>query len=184
MSIQQQTSKIQGSLFEHGEHSRATRAASCNKKRSPVLTRIIEEARKAGQAGMIRHEFGERLGKPVHAICGPVLVLLKDGELVETPETRRTPYGAWAVVIIHRDYSKTNSLETSSEGCQSKRYGLKPIPFDRDGTRERVFKSLREKRLEVIEGFLTSDDLIAIEKRTAEIVDQLERRHRSERRAD
>ncbi|WP_261344946.1 hypothetical protein [Roseiconus nitratireducens] len=42
----------------------------------------------------------------MHSVCGPVLTLLRDGQLAECGRTRATPYGSQAAVIVAPEYAR------------------------------------------------------------------------------
>lgn len=83
-----------------GVYAKATRRAAMKGARRPRLLEVTDLVHAAGPRGMTRDEISQAMGLPVHVLCGPVLTLLKDGQLVETARLRKTRLGAKATVLV------------------------------------------------------------------------------------
>ena len=68
---------------------------SSKRKRSLALLQLL----KRYPNGMIRHEIAQPLGIPLSSVCSLVHAMLARGEVVETGDTRESPFGQQARVL-------------------------------------------------------------------------------------
>ena len=95
-------------LFDFGSHAQETRAAAAKaaaKHESRIRRRVLDYVTACGSVGATRQEIASGIGRPVQSVCSPVLSLLRDGLLCETPDRRTTPWGKLAVVIVATEFA-------------------------------------------------------------------------------
>ena len=92
----------QPSLFDHGEHANQTRLLAFERStenRPKRRETILELFRSRGRLGYTRWEIADELDLPPNCITSPVLGLLRDGTIVETPSTRPSRLGGLGAVM-------------------------------------------------------------------------------------
>lgn len=92
-------------LPDYGQHARKTRREAATSKRPPLIEIILNLVRNCGTRGATRDEIAIAIERPVQSVCGPVLVLLNDGAIVETAVCRPTRWGKPAAVVVDVQYS-------------------------------------------------------------------------------
>ena len=96
------SSFTQPSLFDNGEHSKRTRAIAFDRskeKRPKRRETILELFRSRGRLGYTRWEIADELDLPPNCITSPVLGLLRNGTIAETPSTRPSRLGGLGAVM-------------------------------------------------------------------------------------
>lgn len=90
-------------LFDFGQHAKTTKAmahSSARPRQADRRKRIAAYVRSCGARGAHREEIATAMAMPLQSVCSPVLELLREGVLIETPQRRPTKTGSMAAVII------------------------------------------------------------------------------------